>query len=217
MHLMINGLEKIDFGVLRSVYVKDLFEIKQGIPMSLKRDKNAVGGERYAIVQPSDLNNGLKEDEAMELQEIRMNKSISDEKLLQEFDYLVTCKGYVIKGFGLKATHLVKYPRILANSHFIVLRPLKTNFLSIHDAYVPFVHFLMDRLVETLNELETTKSYITIKELGNLLLLDEVSFQQLEAFGRLYATHTKIEDKFKESNKSMNQFYQELKKYNEIL
>jgi hypothetical protein len=202
-----SNTELLDFN-LSNVLIKDLFELQQGIPVSVK--KSTKIGDEFNLIQPSDVKYLSKNELNCNFKKIQFNKSISNLKHLAVNDYIVTCKGSSLQGFGFRDKFFfTRNPNTIVNSHIIILRPLTNSILSTHKYYIPFIHFLINRFIESYNK-TNTKLFITIKDLEQTEVLRTLNLEQLNSFGKLFEEYSYFLSKFSKIENHLNNFINSL-------
>jgi len=153
----------------------DLFDIKLGMIEDRYHPYTSEGSEKVGFLSISSFEDvdgkDAQEDETDEQQfnqidEVKVKRSlekqkekkvtqnpkkqavplsyISENRLLQRNDYLISMRGFPT-GFSLYNTKLINSGqyRLVASNHFVQLRPRTPE-----DVYVPYLHLLLDLLVQ---------------------------------------------------------------------
>jgi len=205
--------------------LSELFEIKQGLTLSSKKEiKNTFGNNAYKVIYVSDLGNPYHLLDFGELTDYATDKKIKEERLLTLNDYVISCKGE-IKGFSLyKSTKIFNllyeknYSGLFVSNHFIVLRPRKSTLMQYGNSY--FLHNILDLLIPIINKSmnhsseKKTIPYITIAEIEKYsVLLPGPNFRkQITDFEKVYQSWSDKFEILREANDTLVKFNNELLK-----
>ena len=203
--------------------LSELFEIKQGVALSSKKEiEKSVGQHTYKVVYVSDLGNPYHLLDFDELTDYAIDTKIKEEKLLTLNDYIISCKGE-IKGFSLsKSSNIfnsiseLNYSGLFVSNHFIILRPRPSILMMYGNSY--FLHNILDLLIPIINksisqnENKKIMPYITIGEIEKYsVLLPGPGFQKkITDFEKVYQSWSDKFELFQEANEELKIFNNEL-------
>ena len=155
------------------------FEILQGITPQQQPDlpENKLNKTfHYKLLNLSGFNPCTRGINEASLPDYQTIKEISPEKVLQENDYLIACKGEV-RGYSMVNSKTVMeelkkhtpHDGIVASNHFLILRTRMRE--NMESSEIRFLHNVMDILIPELRKLGSSKTgaakYLTINEVAN--------------------------------------------------
>ena len=203
--------------------LSELFEIKQGVALSSKKEiEKSFGQYTYKVIYVSDLGNPYHLLDFEELTDYATDTKIKEEKLLTLNDYIISCKGE-IKGFSLsKSSNIfnsiseLNYSGLFVSNHFIILRPRPSILMMYGNSY--FLHNILDLLIPIINDSISQNAdkkimpYITIGEIEKYsILLPGAGFlKQLTDFEKVYQSWSDKFEKLQEANETLKKFNDEL-------
>ena len=209
--------------------LSELFEIKQGLTLSSKKEiKKTFGNNAYKVIYVSDLGNPYHLLDFGELTDYATSNKIKEERLLTLNDYVISCKGE-IKGLSLyKSTKIFNllyeknYSGLLVSNHFIVLRPRKSTLMLYGNSY--FLHNILDLLIPIINKSMNHSAdkkimpYITIAEIEKYsVLLPGANFRKkITDFEKVYQSWSDKFELLQDANDTLVKFNHELLKEIEI-
>ena len=197
----------------------DLFELSQGYAINSKKTvPDLTLKQKFKTIYISDLATKYETLDFNELNDYTPNKTIKEEKLLTDKDYIISCKG-LIKGYAMcKSDTLFKdlklngYKGLVASNHFIVLKPRLSTLEIFKSSYILYnlIDIIIPELNNYINQNNSRKNrpYITISEIESfsISLPGSTLFDLINEFQLLYNSRTEVINNLKEIDEKINSF-----------